>query len=41
MVKLVYGLHQESPMMVELEVGLHYGCLSGNHRSPRVIELVT
>ena len=27
-------------MMVELEVGLHHGCLSGDHRNPRVVELV-
>ena len=40
MVKLMHGLHQESPMVVELEVGLHHGCFGGDHRSPRVVELV-
>ena len=24
------GLHQESPRVVELEVGLQHGCLGGN-----------
>ena len=38
--ELVHGLHQESPRMVELEVGLYYGCLGSDHRSPRVVELV-
>ena len=40
MVKLVHGLHQESPRMVELEVGLHHGCFGGDHRSPEVVKLV-
>ena len=40
MVKLVHGLLQESPRVVELEVGLHHGCLGGDHRSPGVVELV-
>ena len=40
MVKLVHGLHQESPRVVELEVGLHHGCLSSNHRSRGMVELV-
>ena len=26
--------------MVELEVGLHHGCLDSDHRSPGVVELV-
>ena len=26
--------------MVELEVGLHHGCLGSDHWSPRVVELV-
>ena len=26
--------------MVELEVGLHHGCLGGNHGCPRVVKLV-
>ena len=37
-VKLVHGLHQESPRMVELEVGLHHGCLGSDHRSSGVVE---
>ena len=40
MVELVHGLHQESPRVVELEVGLHHGCLGCDHRSPRVVKLV-
>ena len=40
MVKLVHGLHQESPRVVELEVGLHHGCLGNDHRNPGVVELV-
>ena len=27
-------------MVMELEVGLHHGCLSDDHRSPEVVELV-
>ena len=38
--KLVHGLHQESPRVVELEIGLHHGCLSSDHRSPGVVRLV-
>ena len=26
--------------MVDLKVGLHYGCLSSDHRSPGVVKLV-
>ena len=40
MVKLVHGLHQKSPMVVELEVGLHHGCLGGDHGCPGVVKLV-
>ena len=40
MVKLVHGLHQESPRVVELEVGLHHGCLGSDCRSPGVVKLV-
>ena len=40
MVKLVHGLHQEGPRVVELEVGLHHGCSSSDHRSPEVVKLV-
>ena len=36
----MHGLHQESPRVVQLEVGLHHGCLSGDHRSPGVVKLV-
>ena len=39
-VKLVHGLHQETPRVVEREVGLHFGCLDSNHRSPGVVELM-
>ena len=38
--KLVYRLHQESPSVVELEVGLHHGCLGGDHGCPEVVKLV-
>ena len=38
--KLVRGLHQESPRVVELEVGLHHGCLGSDHRNPGVVKLV-
>ena len=37
--KLMYGLHQESPRVVELEVGFHHGCSSSDHKSPRVVKL--
>ena len=40
MVKLVHGLHQESPRVVELEVELHHGCPGSNHRNPGVVKLV-
>ena len=40
MVKLLYRLHQESPKVVELEVGLHHGCLGGDHGCPEVVKLV-
>ena len=40
MVELVHGLHQEGPRVIELEVGLHYGCPDSDHRNPRVVELV-
>ena len=38
--KLMHGLHQESPKVVKLEVGLHHGCPGSNHRGPRVVKLV-
>ena len=38
--KLIYGLLQDSPRVVELEVGLHHGCLGGDHGCPRVMKLV-
>ena len=40
MVKLVHGLHQEGPRMVELEVGLYHRCPSSDHRIPGVVKLV-
>ena len=40
MVKLVHGLHQESPRVVESEVELHHGCPDSDHKSPGVVELV-
>ena len=40
MVKLVHGLHQEGPRVVELEVGLHHGCPGSDHRSLGVVKLV-
>ena len=39
-VKLVLGLLQESPKVVEVEVGLHHGCLGGDHGCPGVVKLV-
>ena len=36
----MYGLHQESPRVVELEVELHNGCLGSDHRSSGVVKLV-
>ena len=36
--KLVHGLHQKSPRVVELEVGLHHGCPVSDYRSPRVVK---
>ena len=38
--KLVHGLYQENPRVVELEVGLHHGCLCSDHRSSGVVELM-
>ena len=38
--KLMHGLQQESPRVVELEVGLHHGCPDSDHRSPGVVKLV-
>ena len=40
MVELMHRLHQESPRIVELEVGLHHGCSGSNHRSLGVVKLV-
>ena len=40
MVKLVHGLHQESPREVKLEDWLHHGCLGGDHKSSGVVKLV-
>ena len=40
MVKLVHGLHQESPRVVELKVGFHHECLGGDHGCPGVVKLV-
>ena len=40
MVELLHGPHQEDPRVVNLEVGLHLGCPSSDHRSPRVVELL-
>ena len=40
MVKLMHELYQDGPRMVELEVGLHHGCPSSDHRSPGVVKLV-
>ena len=39
-VELVHGFHQESPKVIELEVGFHHGCSGSDHRSPRVVKLV-
>ena len=39
MVKLMHGLHQEGPRVVELEIGLHHRCSSSDHRSPEVMKL--
>ena len=36
----MHGLLQESPRVVELEVGLHHGCLGGDHGCPKVVKLV-
>ena len=38
--ELVHGLHQESPKVVELELGLHHGCLGSDHRSLGVVKLM-
>ena len=40
MVKLVHGLHQESPKVMELEFGLHHECPGSNHRSSGVVKLM-
>ena len=40
MVKLVHGLHQEGPRVVELEVGLHHGCPGSDCRSLEVVKLM-
>ena len=40
MVKLVHGLLQESPTVIELEVGLYHGCLGGDHGCLGVMKLV-
>ena len=40
MVKLMHGLHQEGPRMVELEVELHHGYSSSDHRNFVVVKLV-
>ena len=40
MVKLVHGLYQESPMVVELKVGLHHRCPGSHQRNPGVEKLV-
>ena len=40
MVKLIHGFHQESPRVVELEVGLHHGYLGGDYGCPGVVKLV-
>ena len=39
MVKLMHGLHQESQRVIELEVGLHHGCLGGDHGCFGVVKL--
>ena len=39
-VKLVHGLHQESPKVMELKVGLYRGCSNSDHRTPEVVKLV-
>ena len=38
--KLVHRLHQESPRVVELEIGFYHECLGSDHRSPGVVKLV-
>ena len=38
-VKLVHGLLQESPRVVELEVGLHHGCFGADHGCLGVVKL--
>ena len=40
MVKLVHGLHKESPREVKLEGWLHHGCLGSDHRSVGVVKLM-
>ena len=39
-VKLVCGLNQNSPRMMELKVGHYYGCSGSDHRIPGVVKLV-
>ena len=39
MVKLIHGLHQGSPRVVKLEVGLHHRCPGSDHRSSGVMKL--
>ena len=36
----MHGLHQRTPSMVKLKVGLHHGCSGGEHRSSGVVKLV-
>ena len=36
----VMGLHQGSPKVVKLKIGLHHGCSGSDHRSPGVVKLV-
>ena len=38
-VKLVIGLHQWSPRVMELKNELHLRCSNNNHRSLRVVKL--
>ena len=40
MVKLVHGLHQESPRVVKLQGWLNYECLDSDHKTPGVVKLV-
>ena len=38
--KQMHGLHQEDPMVMELDVELHHGCPNSDQRSPEVVKLV-